>query len=187
MHKQIHTQIGECQRCGEHVPAKTLVHDGRNKFLLVCPSCYDPAHPAELPFKPKQTEGKPKFPVAPDLWPGFHPEVARPLPVGAFVETLVLAGAAAIGPVVNLSWSPAMHPRFRIARYEVFRDAVLRSTITLVYDDFGTPVDGNGDELVLAFVDNTVVAATSYLYRVDAVCEKTSERDSSNAVTVNVS
>ena len=41
---------GECNRCGDRVKLSRMVKDGQMRGLLVCPDCYDPRHPQDVPL-----------------------------------------------------------------------------------------------------------------------------------------
>lgn len=98
-------QIAECQRCGVKGLARDLVRDGRNPQLLVFADCYDPPHEAERPFVPSDTEGMPRYPLAPEN---------RSAPVASTL-------GAVLGATVTLTWAQFSAPASQIVTYAVHR------------------------------------------------------------------
>lgn len=99
-------QIAECPRCGNKVAASALRRDGRIPSLFVCGDCYDPAHEGEKPFVPRNNEGRPRWPVAPERLP---PPVASTLTFGSNA----------------LTWAQFTSNADMIVRYEVWESVDL--------------------------------------------------------------
>ena len=194
-------QLGECQRCGQKGLARDLMKDGRNPQLLVFMDCYDPPHPAEFPFVPRQREGKAKYPIAPENLPVAAPVVSSVLddtppawediPLAWEDDPLAwLAGAWAEGGVVTLTWTRpgAIGPRYE--QYEIFRstddsDFVPLATNVIQYS-FIAEVENTPE----TYVDYALVSNTTYRYYVEAVTGEVAggagKRARSNTVMVDI-
>ena len=160
--------MAECQRSGIKCFAHQLVRDGRNPQLMVLPEWADPPHPQEQPFWQSPTDGKPKYPLAPENLPPVVPPI------------LAVTSPAA---TAALTWSEATTQRVAFETYEVYRapavgDFALLETLEV---DFGEAVF-YAPVVPVAHNDATVVSATSYRYRVDAV-DTYGRRSASNVVT----
>jgi hypothetical protein len=155
-------QLGECMRCGGKYLASQLQMDGRNPRLLVCPTCWDPAHPQERPFVPNDVEGLPRHPIAPEILPDVAPVLTGE---ATFVETppvvsdpVVIDTSSLLGVVYGYSDGVLLGSQFGTIVSggtiegslisEVYYDSVFE-TFTVVFNP-GTPTD--------LFIDVTVIA-----------------------------
>jgi hypothetical protein len=143
-------QLAECMRCGQKGLARDLMPDGRNPHLLVFSDCYDPPHPAERPFIPRQNEGKAKYPIAPEVLPvptslleGSLDDAPPaweddPLAWQTFPAAW-LEGEWSPGGAIRLTWTRFTTVGARFERYEIFRSIddspfVLLATNVIEYD-----------------------------------------------------
>lgn len=163
-------QIAECQRSGTKCYADELVRDGRNPQLLVLPDWADPPQAQERPYSPSDTEGQPRYPIAPE-------NVFDLLPVLTATQVTV---------PVKLAWTSSTTIGPRVERYKVMRatgggDFVLLATYPITFG--GAPRYAVGE--TLTHTDATAAHATTYSYRIDAITND-SRRLSSNVLQVVV-
>lgn len=187
-------QWAECMRCGQRGYAKDIVHDGRNPQLLLLKTCgcWDPKHPAEQPFIPKSSEGKARFPIAPELLP---PEIIE-------LEGLSLGGVLAwdpdaldpdmfddsfwsLGGGIVLAWTRPEMQTVRIEEYEIFRNALgtgfsLLDTNEIEYDDF-MAIENEPE----SYVDASAVSVGTYQFYVEGVADN-GRRYRSNTLELEV-
>ena len=150
-------QMAECMRSGIKCFADQLVRDGRNPALLVLPEWRDGEQPQERPFNPSGTEGKARFPIAPEN-----------IPKTASVLTLASSAPAS----VELEWTSTQTSGARVDSYQVLRatgSGAFGVLQTYAVDYGGAPRYVTTE--VLEHEDATAVAAVTYRYRVDAVTE----------------
>lgn len=146
-------QLAVCMRSGTKCFAHQLIHDGRNPALLVLPEWYDPPQAQEKPYSPSNTEGKARFPIAPD-----H------IPKNPSVLTL------ADNNPVRLQWSTTQTAGPRVEAYQVYR--ALGSASFVLQQTYESTFGGAPQYTLtetLAHTDGTAVDGLTYRYRVDAV------------------
>lgn len=189
-------QIAECPRCGTKVLARSLSFDGRNPRLLVCGECYDPPHPSERPYAPRNNEGRAKYPVAPENLPSAAGTLAglldaAPLaweddPVAWKDNPLAwLVGAWSGGASVGLTWARMRAVGSRVERYEIFRsvggaDFALLATNQIVYSFIGEIT--NTPE---TYTDIAISASTTVQYYVEGVTGG-GQRHRTSTITINI-
>lgn len=159
-------QMAECQRSGIKCFADQLVRDGRNPQLLVLPEWRDEAQPQERPYSPSSSEGRARFPIAPEN-----------VPRTASVLTLASNNPPA------LTWTRAQTSGPRVSSYQV-----LRATGSGTFGVLATyPVSYGGAPRyvvteTLSHTDGTAVDGLTYRYRIDA--ETSAGTIRSNILTV---
>ena len=159
-------QMAECQRSGIRCFADQLVRDGRNPALLVLPEWRDGEQPQERPFNPSGTEGKARFPIAPENIP----------------KTASVLSLQSNNPVL-LAWTSTQTSGARVDSYQVLRatgSGAFGVLQTYAVSYGGAPRYVTTE--VLEHEDTTAVAAVTYRYRVDAVTELGTTQ--SNVLTV---
>lgn len=146
-------QLAECMRSGTKCYADQLIRDGRNPALLVLPEWWDPPQDQEKPFVPNSSEGRAKFPVAPEN-----------APRNASVLRLVANNPP------RLAWTSTQTSGPRVESYQVMRatgSGAFGVLQTYVIQRAGAPRYTQIE--TLAHSDNTAVDGTAYHYRIDAI------------------
>jgi hypothetical protein len=140
--------------------------------------CWDPPHESERPFTPSDTEGMPRYPVAPENLPASTTVIAGVVSLDVTWEDDPLAWEIApaawlvgawLGAGATLLWTrpDTVGPRFE--RYEVFRSVsgaafALLGTNEIAYSLFGG-ITNTPEE----YIDAALTSNTTNRYYIEAV------------------